>query len=57
MRGQFVASKRTKSKINAIFDILDPKNLYLDTHEAKTDTLNFDLSEVMGGQLVASERS
>ena len=52
-----MASKRPKSKTNANVEILDPKNLYLDTQEAKINTLNFDLSEIMGGQFVASERS
>ena len=52
-----MASKRPKSKTNANVEILDPKDLYLNTQEAKIDTLNFDLSEVIGGQLVATERS
>ena len=38
--------KGLNPKHNAVFEILDPKNLYFDTNEAKMTLCNFDLSEV-----------
>ena len=49
-----MASERLKSKTNAIFEILDPENLYLDTNEVKIDTLIFWPLRGHGGQIERS---
>ena len=38
---QSMASGRLKRETNAIFDILDPKNIYFDIHDAKKVRFHF----------------
>ena len=52
-----MASERSESKTNVNFEILDQENLYLDTNEAKIDTLKFWPLRGHGGHYMTSGRS